>query len=90
MTITYTDGYESFEFEVSYDQLKEAMIGILAQHYNISKNSAQNIYFDFSDTLDDFFEDEIKEHFEEQAFEQHKEYQDEEDYYKKHDIHGGV
>lgn len=81
-TITYYSGdefhEEEYEFEVSTDDLYEAIYELFADAYDISKDSAKNIVdeFDLYDQLEELFEDEIKEYFEEEAMEEWRQYEE--------------
>ena len=80
-TITYYSGdehhEEEYEFEVSIDDLYEAIYELFADAYDISKDSAKNIVdeLDLYDQLEELFEDEIKEYFEEEAMEEWRQYE---------------
>lgn len=79
-TITYYSGpedyEEEYEFEVELDDLYEAIYELFADAYDISKDSAKNIVdeLDLYDQLEELFEDEIKEYFEEEAMEEWRQY----------------
>ena len=81
-TITYYSGdefhEEEYEFEVSLEDLQEALYEIFAEEYNISVESAKNIVdeFDLYDQLEECFEDEIKDYFEEEAMEEWQQYEE--------------
>ena len=72
---------EDFEYEVDYDDLSEAIEEMVYDNYfrNISVDKEQKKKImkaiksfisncDLSDTLEEYFEDELKDHFEEDAF----------------------
>lgn len=81
-TITYYNGDEfhddEYEFEVSLEDLQNALYEIFAKEYNISVESAKNIVdeFDLYDQLEECLEDEIKEYFEEEAMEEWRQYEE--------------
>ena len=79
-TETFCDT-EDFEYEVDSDEIEEALEEIIFENYfndasfdkeqiNKIKKAIKNLISecDLSDCLEDSFEDELKEHFEEDAF----------------------
>ena len=81
-TITYYSGdefhEEKYEFEVSLEDLQNALYEIFSDVYGIPLESAKNIVdeFDLYDQLEECFEDEIKEYFEEEAMEEWRQYEE--------------
>ena len=72
-TITYYSGDEfhedKYEFEVSLEDLQNALYEMFSDVYGIPLESAKSIVdeFDLYDQLEECFEDEIKEYFEESS-----------------------
>lgn len=81
-TITYYSGDEfhenEYEFEVSLEDLQNALYEIFSDVYGIPLESAKSIVdeFDLYDQLEECFEDEIKEYFEEEAMEEWRQYEE--------------
>lgn len=81
-TITYYSGDEfhedEYEFEISLEDLQDALYEIFSDVYGIPLESAKNIVdeFDLYDQLEECFEDEIKEYFEEEAMEEWQQYEE--------------
>jgi hypothetical protein len=81
-TITYYSGDdfhdEEYEFEVSREDLEEAIFEIFSEEYGVSLESAKNIVeeFDLYDQMEEYFEDQIKDYFEDQAMEEWQQYEE--------------
>lgn len=61
-----------YDYKVDFDDLKKALIDIFFKIYKISRNTAENIISDLDlyEILEDAFEDELKDYFEDKAYEE--------------------
>lgn len=77
MEIVYNFGSneKEFYFTVYDDELREAIITLFAEAYNIDKTKAKYILYDFDlfDLLEEEYKDDLKDFFEKTAYEYYTE-----------------
>lgn len=70
---TFCDSVE-YDYEVSFEKFKEAITKIFAEHFKIPQEIAYKIIFNFDlyDACEVEYEEQLKDYFEQEAYNQYK------------------